>query len=85
MKELLVLGGMAAAGYAMAPLWVVPVGAGFLTLAGWWRKLRPLRRAPQVPFSTKMTAYLVVSVVIDLAFASASYVMGRMLAVWLGS
>ena len=48
-----------------------------MTFGGWWRKVRLLRQHPQVPFSTKMTTYLVVSIVINLAFATLSLLAGR--------
>jgi len=82
MRELLILAAVAAAGYADAPQWSVLLGAGAITLAGWGRKVRLLRQHPRVPFSTKMTAYLVVSIVINLGFALACYVAGQVLRLW---
>ena len=83
MTELFILAAVAFAGSAEAPgAWAL-IGAGALTLAGWWRKVRLLRQHPQVPFSTKMTTYLVVSVLINLGLASASYLVGHALRRWL--
>ena len=83
MLEFLILAAVAAAGYADAPGWSALLGAGVITFAGWWRKVRLLRRHPRVPFSTKMTTYLVVSIVINLGFALGSYLGGRLLRGWL--
>lgn len=83
MLEVLILAGVAAAGYADAPWWSAPLGAGAVTLGAWWHKVRLLRQHPQVPFSTKMTAYLVVSILINLGFALTSYLAGRALRGWL--
>ncbi len=54
-----------------------------MTFGGWWRKVQLLRQHPQVPFSTKMTTYLVVSIVINIGLAAASYLAGRNLSWWL--
>ena len=83
MLEVLTLAAVAAAGYADAPWWSAPLGAGAVTLWAWWRKVRLLRQHPRVPFSTKMTAYLVVSILINLGFALGSYLAGRLLRGWL--
>ena len=83
MSELLVLAAVALAGYADAPGWSVPMGAAALTAAGWWRKVRLLRQHPRVPFSTKMTTYLVVSIVINVVFAAIGYIAGHALRRWL--
>lgn len=83
MLEFLILAAVAAAGYADAPGWSALLGAGVITFAGWWRKVRLLRRHPRVPFNTKMTTYLVVSIVINLGFALASYLGGQVLRWWL--
>jgi hypothetical protein len=48
-----------------------------MTAAGWWRKVRLLRQHPQVPFSTKMTTYLVVSIAINLGVATLALLAGR--------
>ncbi|MBO0740921.1 MAG: hypothetical protein J2P51_05790 [Hyphomicrobiaceae bacterium] len=84
MLEVLILAAVAAAGYADAPWWAVLFGAGAVTVGAWWRKVQLLRQHPRVPFSTKMIAYLVVSIVINLGFAFASYLAGRLLRGWLG-
>ena len=55
-----------------------------MTIGGWWRKVQLLRQHPQVPFSSKMTTYLVVSIVINLGLAVASYIAGHVLRRWLG-
>jgi hypothetical protein len=77
MLEFLILAGVAWAGYAGASGWWAPLAATAMTVAGWWRKVRLLRQHPQVPFSTKMTTYLVVSIAINLGFAIASLLIGR--------
>ena len=58
-------------------------GAAALTAGGWWRKVQLLRQHPRVPFSTKMTTYLVVSVVINIVFTTAAYIAGQVLRRWL--
>ena len=85
MLEFLILAAVAAAGSADAPGWSALLGAAVLTFAGWWRKVRLLRRHPRVPFSTKMTTYFVVSILINLACALASYLGGQVLRWWLDS
>ena len=83
MLEVLILAAVATAGYADAPWWSVLLGAGVVTLKAWWRKVQLLRQHPRVPFNTKMTAYLVVSIVLNLGFALGSYLGGRLLRGWL--
>jgi hypothetical protein len=83
MLEALIFAAVAAAGYADAPWWSAPLGAGAVTLTAWWRKVQLLRQHPRVPFSTKMTAYLVVSILINLGFALGSHLAGRLLRGWL--
>jgi hypothetical protein len=83
MLELLILAALALAGYADASGWSVPTGAAALTIAAWWRKVRLLRQHPQVPFSSKMTTYLVVSIVIYIVLAAAGYGTGAALRRWL--
>jgi hypothetical protein len=85
MLELLILTAVAVAGYADASSWSMPAGAVGLTIASWWRKVRLLRQHPQVPFSSKMTTYLVVSIVIYIGLAAASYIAGHVLRRWLGN
>ena len=84
MLELLILAAVAVAGYAGASSWSMPAGAVALTIASWWRKVRLLRQYPQVPFSSKMTTYLVVSVIINFGFAAASFIAGQALHRWMG-
>lgn len=84
MLEFLILAAMAFAGYAGGSGWLTLAGAIAMTVGGWWRKVRLLREHPRVPFSSKMTTYLVVSIVINIVFATASYVAGRALGRWLG-
>ncbi len=83
MLELLILAAVAVAGYAGASSWSMAAGAVALTIASWWRKVRLLRQHPQVPFSSKMTTYLVVSIVIYIGLAAASYGAGQALRRWL--
>jgi hypothetical protein len=83
MLEALILAIVATAGYAHGPWWSALLGAGGVTLAGWWRKIRLLRQHPRVPFSTKMTAYLSISIVINLGSAFASYLAGQVLRWWI--
>jgi hypothetical protein len=77
MLEFLILAAIAFAGYAGGSGWLALAGAVALTIGGWWRKVQPMRQAPQVPFSSKMTTYLIVSVGINLGFAAASLIAGR--------
>jgi hypothetical protein len=84
MLEALILAVMVLAGYADWPGWTVPAGAAAATIAGWWRKVRLLRRHPQVPFSAKMTGYLIASIVFNVIFSAASYVAGQVARWWLG-
>jgi hypothetical protein len=77
MLELAILGAVAGAGYLGAPAWWVLPAAAAMTIAGWWRKVALLRQHPQVPFSTKMTTYLLVSVGVNLGFATANLLLGR--------
>ena len=77
MLELLILAAVAVAGYAGASSWSMPAGAVALTIASWWRKVRLLRQYPQVPFSSKMTTYLVASIAINVGFATLSLLAGR--------
>jgi hypothetical protein len=83
MLEFLILAGVAWAGYADAAGWWLLVGAAAMTVAGWARKIRLLRQHPQVPLSTKMTTYLIVSVGINVAFAVLALIAGRVLGWWL--
>jgi hypothetical protein len=83
MLELLILAAMAFAGYAGGSGWLTLAGAAGMTVGVWWRKVRLLRQHPQVPFSSKMTTYLVVSIVIYIGLAAASYGAGRALRRWL--
>ncbi len=82
--DALILAGAAYAGYAGATGWWVLPAAAAMTTAGWWRKVALLRQHPQVPFSSKMTTYLVVSVGINLGLATASLLVGRVAAYLLG-
>ena len=84
MLEFQILAVMALAGYADVSGWSVLAGATALTLASWWRKVCLLRQHPRVPFSSKMTTYLVVSIVINVVFSAASYIAGHALRRWLG-
>ena len=77
MLEFAIIASLAAAAYLDQPGWWVLVAAAGMTTASWWRKVRLLRQHPNVPFSSKMTTYLVVSIAINLAFATAGYVVGR--------
>jgi hypothetical protein len=77
MLELLILAAVAVAGYAGASSWSMPAGAVALTIASWWRKVRLLRQYPQVPFSSKMTTYLVVSIAINAGLATLALLAGR--------
>jgi hypothetical protein len=79
MLEFLILVGVGACGYVGAPGWLILVGAAAQTAAAWWRKMRLLRQHPTVPFSTKMTTYLVAGIVINIAFAVLSYLAGAAL------
>ena len=83
MLEFLIVAGVAIAGYAGASGWWVLLAAAAMTIAGWWRKVKLLRQHPQVPFSSKMTTYLVVSIVIYIGLAVASYGAGQALRRWL--
>ncbi len=83
MQEIVVFAAMAFMGYWDASGWSVAAGAAVLTAAGWWRKLQLLRRHPQVPLSSKMTTYLVVSIAINVAVAACGLVAGRFAAWWL--
>jgi hypothetical protein len=77
MLEFLILAGVAFAGYVGASGWWVLLAAAVMTVAGWWRKVRLLRQHPQVPFSTKMTTYLVASIAINIGFATLALLVGR--------
>jgi hypothetical protein len=79
MLEFVILGAMAVAGYAGGSGWLVLAGAAAMTVGSWWRKVALLRQHPQVPFSSKMTTYLVASIAINIGFATASLVTGRAL------
>ncbi len=81
--EFLILAGVAYAGYAGAAGWWALVGAAAMTVAAWARKIRLLRQHPQVPFSSKMTTYLVVSIAINVAFATLALIAGRFARWWL--
>jgi hypothetical protein len=81
--EYVVLGAMAGVGYAGWAIWWVLPAIAVTTAAGWWRKVYLLRQAPQVPFSSKMIAYFVVGIVLDLTLAIACYLAGRGLRWWL--
>jgi hypothetical protein len=77
MLEFLILAAMGFAAYLGASgWWVLPVAAA-MTAAGWWRKIRLLRQHPQVPLSTKMTTYLVVSIAINAGLAALALLAGR--------
>jgi hypothetical protein len=77
MLEFLILAAIACAGYAGGSGWLALAGAVALTVGGWWRKVQLMRQDPPVPFSSKMTTYLIVSVGINLGFAAASLIAGR--------
>jgi hypothetical protein len=85
MFELVILGVVAWAGYAQEAGWWVLVGAAALTLTGWARKIWLLRQHPQVPLSTKMTTYLVVSIGLNVTFAALALIAGRIAHWWLGA
>ena len=76
MVEFMILAGVAVGGYVGASGWWVLLAAAAMTVAGWWRKVRLLRQHPQVPFSTKMTTYLVVSIAINLGVATLALLAG---------
>ena len=59
------------------------VGTGGSGGAAWWRKVRLLRQHPRVPFTSKMIAYFVVGLVINVILAAASYLAGQVLRRWL--
>ena len=84
MLEILILAAMACAGYAGGSGWLTLAGATAMTVGSWWRKVQLLREHPRVPFSSKMTTYLVVSIVINVCFSTASYIAGHVLRRWLG-
>ena len=77
MLDFAILAGLAAAGFFDQPGWWVLPGTAAMMLVGWWRKMRLLRQHPQVPLSSKMTTYLIVSIGINLGFATASLMAGR--------
>ena len=77
MLEVLIFAATAGAGYAGAAAWWVLPTAAAMTVVGWWRKVRLLRQHPQVPFSTKMTTYLVVSIAINIGAATLALLVGR--------
>jgi hypothetical protein len=77
MLELAIVGAVAACGYIGAPGWWVLPAAAAMTIAGWWRKVRLLRQHPQVPFSSKMITYLVVSIAINITAATLALLAGR--------
>lgn len=81
--EFLILAGVAWAGYVGAAGWWLLAGAAAMTVAAWGRKIRLLRQHPQVPLSTKMTTYLIVSIGINLGFAIAALIAGRFARWWL--
>lgn len=83
MLDLLIVAAMVFAGYAGGSGWLVLAGAAAMTVGGWWEKMRLLRQQPRVPFSKKMTAYLLVSIVINLGFTVAGYIAGSVLQRWL--
>lgn len=77
MLEFVILAAMAFAGYAGGSGWLVLAGAAAMTVGSWWRKVQLLQQHPKVPFSSKMTTYLLVSIGINLGFATASLMLGR--------
>ena len=77
MLEFLILAATAFAAHAGASGWWVLPAAAAMTVAGWWRKVKLLRQHPQVPFSTKMTTYLVASIAINVGFATLALLVGR--------
>jgi hypothetical protein len=83
--EFLMLAGVAWAGYAQAAGWWALAGAAAMTLTGWTRKIWLLRQHPQVPLSTKMTTYLVVSIGLNVVFAALALIAGRVLHWWLAA
>ncbi len=78
MMELAILAAVAFTGYADVPAWTVVAGAAAMTAAGWWRKLWLLRQQTTVPFSSKITTYFVISVLINFGFAAGSFLLGRL-------
>ena len=83
MLEFLILAAMAFAGYAGGSGWLPLAGATAMTVGSWWRKVQLLRQHPRVPFSTKMTTYLIVSIVLNAVFTGASYIAGQIMRRWL--
>jgi hypothetical protein len=77
MLEFLILAATAFAAYLGASGWWVLPAAAAMTAAAWWRKVKLLRQHPQVPFSTKMTTYLVASIAINIGFATLALLVGR--------
>lgn len=83
MAEYTILVVVALAGYTDAPWWFVLLGAAGITIEGWWLKLRLLRQPPSVPLSSKIITYFVTGVATNIGFAALSYLVGRMLRLWL--
>ena len=83
MLELLILAAVAFAGYAGGSGWLVLAGAAAMTVGSWWRKMRLLRQHPRVPFSSKMTTYLVVSIVINVGLSRCRLRRGHGAARWI--
>jgi hypothetical protein len=71
-----------AAGYANAPVWLVPAAAACLTLADWrpWRLVRQAR----APWTSKTISYFVAGIIADLAIATLAFGAGRMARLLLG-
>ena len=84
MLEFLILAAVAYAGYVGAAGWWILAGAAATTSVTWARKIQLLRQHPRVPLGTKMTTYLIVSIGVNLAFATAALIVGRIAGWWLG-
>ena len=83
MLDLLIVATMVFAGYSGGSSWLALAGAAAMTVGSWWEKMRLLRQHPPVPFSKKMTAYLLVSIVVNLGFTLAGYIAGSVLRRWM--
>ena len=84
MLAFVIISGMAIAGYAGAPLWVVLFGVAGIAWEGWWSKLQLLRQQPRQPWSTKTKTYFVAGIVGNIVLSAVGYGAGRILRATVG-
>ena len=78
MVAYILIPGMAIAGYAAAPFWVVLFGVAGIASEGWWIKLRQFYLRPRPSWSAKITTYFVTGILANIGLSALAYGAGRL-------